>query len=177
MIQKFLNPEIRKNIQKDNNERSRNQPSNNQSGSTVVQTPSKQIGVPKENDDQPQEVSYSQMREMDNDFFKDIIDRTALKFIDVSAVGPDAKDIIFEEKDYSSQIKETNIGKSNILFGLPHLSQATNVSNLHNLLSQPVPFDSDLMNKFNSNIVSSLNNVAIKDCGDLVVTFGASLKN
>ncbi|GAM27710.1 hypothetical protein SAMD00019534_108860, partial [Acytostelium subglobosum LB1] len=141
-----------------------------------AQTPSKQIGVPIKEEEQP-DVSYSQMREMDNDYFKDIIDRTAQKFIDVSTVGPEAADVFLErEKDYSSQIKETSIGKSSILYSLPHLSQSCQMANLHNLLSQPVPFDNELMTKCSSSISSAIGNIHVKDCGELVVFFGTSLK-
>ncbi|EFA83291.1 hypothetical protein PPL_04081 [Heterostelium album PN500] len=150
-------------------DRQRTQPANNAGQSTQTQTASKQIGVPNQENEKEPDVSYSQMREMDNDFFKDIIDRTAQKFIDVSTVGPDAKDSFpYQEKDYSSQIKETTINKSNILYSLPHLSQSCQPSNLHNLLSQPVPFDTDLMSRCSSSISSAVNNINIKDCGELV---------
>ncbi|KYQ93878.1 hypothetical protein DLAC_05279 [Tieghemostelium lacteum] len=164
-----------------NDTRSKAQPTSNQQPGQSSQTPSKQIGVPAKDseDGQPQEFSYSKLRELDNDYFKDIIDRTAQKFIDVSMTGSDGgKDAyIGRDKDYSAQIKDTKITKPATLTGLPHLSQACQVSNLHNLLSQPVPFDNELMSNYTNSILNSLNNIAVKDCGELVVFFGNSLKN
>ncbi|EGC33371.1 hypothetical protein DICPUDRAFT_88812 [Dictyostelium purpureum] len=160
----------------ENDARSRNQASSSQSTSSSAQTPSKQINIQPKEEENQQEVSYSQMRELDNDYFKDIIDRTAQKFIDVSMVGPDGKDPFDKEKDYSSQIKESKIHKPVALTALPRLSQHCQTSNLHNLLSQPTNFDSELMNRYSNSILESLNNIHVKDCGELVVFFGNSLK-
>ncbi|KAF2070822.1 hypothetical protein CYY_007869 [Polysphondylium violaceum] len=161
-------------IKNDNEARQRNTASSSQNAGNPSQTPSKQIGVPSKENEEPQEVSYSLMREQDNDFFKGIIDRTAQKFIDVSMVGPDGKEYV-GERDYSNQIKGSTITKPSGLTSLPRLSAACSTSNLQNLLSQPTPIDNDI-SKYTSNIVDALNNVNIKDCGELVVSFANSLK-
>ncbi|KAM9956591.1 hypothetical protein ACTFIR_003312 [Dictyostelium discoideum] len=164
-------------IKNENESRQRNQASSSQQPSSS-QTPSKQIGIAaKDSEEQPQEVSYSQMRELDNDFFKDIIDRTAQKFIDVSMVGPDGKDSFLDrEKDYSAQIKDSKLLKPTSLTSLPRLSQQCQMSNLQNLLSQPTTFDNELMSKYTTSISENLNGIHVKECGELVVFFGNSLK-
>jgi len=115
------------------------------------------------------------MREQDNDFFKGIIDKTAQKLIDVSMAGPDGKDYIDKGKDYSTQIKTSTISKPTGLTSLPHLSAACTTSNLQNLLSQPAHVDNEI-SRYTSNIVDALNNVNVKDCGELVVSFANSLQ-
>jgi len=125
----------------------------------------------------PRAASYNDKREVENDFFKEIIEKTAQNLIDVSQsssiLDGSGIDVASREKQYSEHISSFMIPqKSKTIFVLPEPSQV-NVSLQDTFASPFTPDIQEFLNQAGKAIHSAFQEVKIKDCGPIVVQFPA----
>jgi len=168
-------------IRNDNEQRARTQAvntgsaPNNISGANMAVSPVRPIGTPLQAvldaDAQNLGMSYTDTRDLESDYFKDIIERTTQNFIDVAiTTGPlEGKDALERARDYSDKVSKTVVGKPSVLFSVPLPSSST-PSNLKPFLSVDT-VDKELINKFSHNCSAAFQSMHIESRGDLIVSF------
>eukprot|EP01113_Clastostelium_recurvatum_P031568 TRINITY_DN394_c0_g1_i2.p1 TRINITY_DN394_c0_g1~~TRINITY_DN394_c0_g1_i2.p1 ORF type:complete len:193 (-),score=43.15 TRINITY_DN394_c0_g1_i2:29-574(-) len=166
-------------IKKDNEQRARTEAvaagrpgTGAQSAPQLATSPTRAIGAPGSvsQDNTGLGMSYSERREGEADYFKDIIDRTAHNFIDVAVTSAlEGKDALDRARDYSDKITKVHLPKPSSFFSLPQPSQATSY-NLQAFLNND-PFDRDMVSKFSHTCASAVQAMKVEPRGELVVSF------
>eukprot|EP01027_Heterolobosea_sp_BB2_P000808 GEZU01001196.1.p1 GENE.GEZU01001196.1~~GEZU01001196.1.p1 ORF type:complete len:172 (+),score=47.09 GEZU01001196.1:104-619(+) len=112
--------------------------------------------------------SYSEMKIGESEMFKDIIERTAANFIDISQTGAPTENNN-AVRDISSQVKLTESIKKK-LYGLPAAAEHASIGDV---LTRESVTDNDveLFNRLADSFKTCLEEMKIEDVGELVVSF------
>eukprot|EP01137_Pigoraptor_chileana_P016754 Opistho-2@73808 len=118
--------------------------------------------------------SYTDQRTGEQDFFKDIIQRTAENFIDVTQQSArlEVVDTTDRIKEYSDAVNQAGLGKSALsLYALPKSSVTT--ANVAAVISAPVAIskaDVDFLSTVATGLLNAASYMQVKDCGALIAT-------
>ena len=120
--------------------------------------------------------SYTDQRQAEQDYFRDIIDRTAQNFIDVSSVpvAIDKKDASDRTKEYLqllAQAPATSVASLNKLYSLTTNNNSMNSTAA--MLSEETRLttnDVEMIGKSLENVVA-VSQFKVKDCGDIIIPF------
>eukprot|EP00026_Physarum_polycephalum_P019685 Phypoly_transcript_21810.p1 GENE.Phypoly_transcript_21810~~Phypoly_transcript_21810.p1 ORF type:complete len:174 (+),score=32.77 Phypoly_transcript_21810:61-582(+) len=159
-------------IKTDNEQRQRTAPQPAASQST----PSRSIASSAPNDQNNNMMlgmSYTDQKDNEHGYFKDIVDRTAHNFIDVSVTGlpmekeapkahsKDFSGSLFDPKDFDTKA-----------YGLPNPSATHQYQPVKNTLSQPTtPQLVEFVTSTNHSIVAGLKAMHVNDVGEIVTNF------
>jgi len=152
-------------IKKDNEQRARTQV---QPINSTTATPTKAIASSVTNNEAMLlGTSFSDTREVEQGYFKDIVDRTAHNFIDVSVTPSQVSEKKY--RDFRGQVMDNKALSGYTFDRIPVTSQAYNIS----VLTQPTPnkISIDFADKWSQSMTSVFKGLKVKDVGELVISF------
>jgi len=117
--------------------------------------------------------SYHDQREVETDYWKNIIENTASDFIDVSStIAPlEGNDAAQRVKDYSRQIKQSKVYDVS-LYKLPSSSSSNNNPATVLVMNSISPDDKDFMHHCGQSVISAMRQgLVVKNMGPIVVSF------
>jgi len=128
------------------------------------------------NDDVTLGTSYSEQRQGESDFLRNLVERTAQNLIDVSQTNAPLKDSVVKERsqDYSHQLEKSTTSRIvHSLFSLPSPSQSNPTPAI--LLGGEVftHKEKEMLNKCGEALAAAIAKMGIRECGQLVVPFGS----
>ena len=121
-------------------------------------------------------TSYTDQRQAEQDYFKEIIDRTAQSFIDVSSVpvAIDKKDAQDRSKEYVAQLSEASstaaMRSLQNLHSLPNTSGSNITSAMLSEETRLTSNDVELIRKSLDAVVLAAQ-FKVKDVGDIIIPF------